>query len=145
MPRSILVPVDLAHENPPELAFAADLARLTGAEVILVHVVDYLPTLLPVELPGGYPLPQIDVVREAALEKLGRMSAKLTGLKTRTLCEVGGAASQIVDTAKREKVDQIVIGSHSRRAVTRLVLGSVADRVAHTATCPVTIVREIQH
>ena len=52
---------------------------------------------------------------------------------------------EMVDVAKREKVDQIIIGSHSHKAIARLVLGSVADRVAHTATCPVTIVRETKH
>src|SRR5207302_345960 len=140
MPRKILVPVDLANENPQELAFAADLARATGAEIVLLHVVDYVPTLLPVELPGGYPLPQLDVVREAATAKLGRMVAKAGGAPTRGVVEIGTAAHQIVDFAKREKVDQIVIGSHSKKGVTRLVLGSVADRVAHTAPCPVTIV-----
>jgi nucleotide-binding universal stress UspA family protein len=69
------------------------------------------------------------------------MAAKAGHVEVRTMIEVGGAASQIVEAANREKVDQIVIGSHSRRAVTRLILGSVADRVAHSATCPVTIVR----
>jgi nucleotide-binding universal stress UspA family protein len=141
MPTKLLVPVDLTSEDPPEAKFAADLARLSGAKVILLHVIDYVPMLLPVELPGGYPLPQIEVVREAVGQKLARIAAKMGQVATQTMIEVGGAATQIVDAAKREKVDQIVIGSHSKKAVARLVLGSVADRVAHTSPCPVTIVR----
>jgi nucleotide-binding universal stress UspA family protein len=145
MTRRLLVPVDLATEDPPELKFAADLAKATSAEIVVLHVIDYVPTLLPVELPGGYPLPQLDVIENAVGQKMGRMIEKagLTGVKT--LVEVGGAATAIVDVAKREKVDQIIIGSHSHKAIARLVLGSVADRVAHTATCPVTIVRVPAH
>jgi nucleotide-binding universal stress UspA family protein len=145
MARKLLVPLDLATEDPPELQFAADVARAMHAELVLLHVVDYVPTLLPVDLPGGYPLPQIELVSEAAGKKLAKMAANLAPLEVRTLIEVGGAASQIVTVAKREKADQIVIGSHSHKAIARLVLGSVADRVAHTATCPVTIVRALNH
>jgi nucleotide-binding universal stress UspA family protein len=145
MARKLLVPLDLSSEEPPELLFAADLARALSAEIVLLHVVDYVPTLLPVDLPGGYPLPQIELVSEAAGKKLGRMVAKLAPIAARSVIEVGGAAAQIVAAAKREKADQIVIGSHSHKAIARLVLGSVADRVAHTASCPVTIVRELKH
>jgi len=145
MPRKLLVPLDLSSEEPPELLFAADLARALSAEIVLLHVVDYVPTLLPVDLPGGYPLPQIELVSEAAGKKLGRIVAKLAPVAARSVIEIGGAATQIVAVAKREKADQIVIGSHSHKAIARLVLGSVADRVAHTATCPVTIVRELKH
>jgi nucleotide-binding universal stress UspA family protein len=145
MTRKLLVPLDLASEDPPELKFAADLARALSAEIVLLHVVDYVPTLLPVDLPGGYPLPQLELVNEAAGKKLGRIAARLAPVAARTVIEVGGAANQIVAVANRERVDQIVIGSHSHKAIARLVLGSVADRVAHTAGCPVTIVREAKH
>jgi nucleotide-binding universal stress UspA family protein len=142
---SLLVPLDLGSEDPPELKFAADLGRALSAELVLLHVIDYVPTLLPVDLPGGYPLPQLEIVNEAAGKKLARIAEKLAPLHARTVIAVGAAAEQIVGVAKREKVSQIVMGSHSHRAIARLVLGSVADRVAHTATCPVTIVRETKH
>ncbi len=145
MPRKFLVPLDLASETPRELTFAADLAKALDAEVILLHVVDYLPTLLPVEVPGGYPLPQLDIVRGAATTKMQRIAAKAGVPDARTQIETGAAAEQIVAFAKRERVDQIILGSHSHQALARMVLGSVADRVAHTATCPVTIVRDLKH
>jgi nucleotide-binding universal stress UspA family protein len=142
MLRKILVPVDLTTESPPEAPFALELARAFSAEIVLLHVVDYVPTLLPVELPGGYPLPQLEIVREAASEKLARIAAGLTGVTVRCVVEVGGAAAQIVSFVQRERVDLVVMGSHRHRALTRVILGSVADRVVHTAPCPVTIVRE---
>ena len=141
MQRKLLVPVDLAVEEPPEALFAVDLAIATHAKIVLLHVIDYVPMLLPVELPGGYPLPQLDLIRDAVGQKLVRMASKLKGVEVTTMVEAGGAAAQIVAVAKREGITQIVVGSHSRKGVARFVLGSVADRVAHTAPCPVTIVR----
>lgn len=137
----LLVPVDLTSEDPHEARFAAGLARALGAEIVLLHVIDYVPVVLPIELPSGQPMPQLHVVREAAQKKLDRIAAGLGFERVRTLVEVGPAAATIVETAAREAADQIVIGSHGRRAVSRWILGSVADRVAHTAACPVTIVR----
>jgi len=62
------------------LQYAADLGRALKAEIVLLHVIDYVPTLLPVDLPGGYPLPQIELVNEAAGKKLARIAAKLAPL-----------------------------------------------------------------
>jgi nucleotide-binding universal stress UspA family protein len=145
MTRKILVAVDLSSEMPREAKFADALATDLGAELILYHAIDYVPTLLPVELPGGYPLPQLDIVRSAATTKLERIRKGMKCPKVRAIVDVGGAATEIIECAKREKVDQIVIGSHSHSGIARMVLGSVADRVAHTATVPVTIVRDISH
>jgi len=142
MRKKILVPVDLTDDHPSEITFAADLARVLDAEILLLHVVDYVPTVLPVELPAGYPTPQLDVVRESAERKLAQVAEQFTGLDVVPVVEVGAAAHEIVVCAERESVDQIVVGSHRHGAIARFVLGSVAERVARTAPCPVTIVRE---
>ncbi len=142
MQKKILVPVDLANDTPAELEFACDLARLHRAKLLLVHVVDYVPTVLPIELPAGFPTPQLDVVRASAERKLAEMAKGVQGLEVETHVEVGAAAHEIVQVAEREGVDQIVMGSHRHGAIARMFLGSVAERVARTAACPVTIVRE---
>ena len=141
MTRKILVPVDLVDEQPPWLGFALDMAQGMEAEIILLHVVDYVPTALPVDMPAGYPMPKIDDVREVVEQRLQALAAKVESVKVTPIVEVGSAAREIVAVAAREGVYQIVIPSHGRRALARLVLGSVAERVARTAPCPVTIVR----
>lgn len=143
MIQKILVPVDLADDHPSELRFAAELAQLTGAKVLLLHVVDYVPTVLPVELPAGYPTPQLDVVQKSAERKLADVAKQFEGLAVETTVEIGAAAHEIVACAEREGCDHIVVGSHGHGALARMVLGSVAERVARTAHCPVTIVREV--
>jgi len=142
MSKKILVPVDLSDDHPSEISFAMDLARLLDAQILLLHVVDYVPTVMPVELPAGYPTPQLDVVRESAERKLADVAKRFTGLDVTPMVEVGAAAHEIVVCAEREDVDQIVLGSHRHGAIARILLGSVAERVARTAPCPVTIVRE---
>ncbi len=142
MQKKILVPVDLADDHPGEIAFAKELAEAFGARIVLLHVVDYVPTVLPVELPAGYPTPQLDVIRESAERKLAEVAKRFAGVPVETIVEVGAAAHEIVAVAEAEGVDQIVVGSHRHGAIARMVLGSVAERVARTAPCPVTIVRE---
>lgn len=142
MIRKILVPVDLTDDHPSEITFACGLAKTFGAKVLLLHVVDYVPTVLPVELPAGYPTPQLDVVQASAERKLAEVASQFEGLDVESTVEIGAAAHEIVACAEREGVDHIVVGSHSHGALARMVLGSVAERVARTAPCPVTIVRE---
>ena len=160
VPRTLLVAVDLAVEHPPELAFARRLATELGAEVLLLHVVDYAPSVLPIDLPAGYPAPRVDVFQEAAEKKIAALAAGFGDVPVRTMVEVGDAAAEIVEVARREGVEQIVVGhqrggsggfgrlgelgrrSLGRSALSRVFLGSVATRVARSAPCPVTIVRE---
>ena len=142
MQKKILVPVDLADDHPGELEYAKELAAAFGARILLLHVVDYVPTVLPVELPAGYPTPQLDVIRESAERKLAEVAKRFAGLPVETFVEVGAAAHEIVALAEAEAVDHIVVGSHRHGAIARMVLGSVAERVARMAPCPVTIVRE---
>ena len=142
MMKKILVPVDLADDHPAEIEFALNLAVTFGAEIVLLHVVDYVPTVLPVELPAGYPTPQLDVVQKSAERKLEEVKRQFEGVPVEAIVEVGAAAHEIVACAEREGVDHIVVGSHRHGALARMVLGSVAERVARTAPCPVTIVRE---
>ena len=142
MPRKILVPVDLVDERPEWLEFPIEQARAFDAEMILVHVVDYVPTVFPVELPTGYKMPQIDDVRAAVQRRLQALASSIDDVRVKLVVEVGGAARAIVDLARREDVDHIIIASHQHGPLARMVLGSVAERVARTAPCPVTIVRE---
>ncbi|MHC3438148.1 universal stress protein [Natrialbaceae archaeon A-gly3] len=90
-----------------------------------------------------------------AREKLKEMEAKTdeevradvddlvdtTDLDVRTETAVGQPARQIVEVAEAEGVDQIIVGSHGRSGVSRVLLGSVAEKVVRRAPMPVTVVR----
>jgi len=137
----ILIPVDLQDETAEWLGEAAALACALGAKVLLQHVVDYVPTMFPVEMPPDYQMPQIEFVKSSAMRRLEALRSRFEGTEVTCIVDVGGAAHEIVERAKTDNVDHIVLASHNRGALTRWVLGSVAEKVARTAPCPVTIVR----
>jgi nucleotide-binding universal stress UspA family protein len=141
MTTTILIPVDLQDEQPAWLPEAARIARSFGARVVLQHVVDYVPTLFPVEMPPDYQMPQIEFVQAAALRRLEKLTATFEGLDVTPVVDVGGAAHEIIARAERDGADHIVLASHNRGVLARMVLGSVAERVVRQAPCPVTIVR----
>jgi len=134
--------------SPSSLAafpHALRLARVTGAEVTILHV---LPALTPfVDL--GY-VPQQTwsefdaTMRAKAGQEMNHLirQAVDAGVRT-TSCIVGPGlpADEIVRAVDKAKTDVLVLGTHGRTGVARLLLGSVATRVVATASCPVLTVR----
>lgn len=139
----ILHPTDFSEGAEQARDEAIRLARALDAEVVLVHVLSQTP--LYAEGLSGV---QIDRIYEAqrtwAEESMrGRVAETLAaGVPARGLLRVGVPAQEVVRAAEEERVDLIVLGTHGRGAIGRLLLGSVADRVIRTALCPVVTVRE---
>lgn len=139
--KRILVGVDgsegaaKAVDKAIELARAFD-ARLTIAAILepIVGMTDTF-VLEPVGLPEG--------ALAAAQEHLdeGTRRAAAAGLTAETTIGMGAAGDALVALAKERGEELVVVGSRGRGAIARAVLGSVSDRVAHTATVPVLIVR----
>jgi universal stress protein A len=117
------------------------LARRHAGELILLHVYMDLPAYP--EITAG----QVEAIYEeqrrwieTALERRAR-AARGEGLLARALLRTGPAAPTIAQTAKEESADLIVVGTHGRAGLDRLVLGSVAERVVRLAACPVLVVK----
>jgi nucleotide-binding universal stress UspA family protein len=123
----ILVPLDGSPEARAALPYAAALAT-TGTEIILLTVVR----------PGA----DADAARtglETAAQRL-----RVAGASARTEVAIGNPAERIVHTAVNLNAEMIVMASHGRGALGRLIHGSVADRVAREATVPTMVVRARQ-
>ena len=140
--KKILVPVDFGEASMEALSKAAALAMLSGATLHVTHVVDDIPGRY-VELPFST-VGQVQVgVTEAAEEKLCALvqRADLRSVKARpAILTATDPANAIVQHADEEGIDLIVIGTHGRPAMLRLLLGSVAERVLRAAHCPVMVV-----
>jgi nucleotide-binding universal stress UspA family protein len=143
--KRVLVPIDFPKPSLAALRHAADLAKTLSARLELLHVVDavvYAPMM-------GPPI-DLDRLREqherAARDQLERLQAELRKKRLRCRIEVrvGAPASAIVDIARRRSTDLIVMATQGRRGVGRWLLGSVAQRVVRTATCPVLTLRSLQ-
>jgi nucleotide-binding universal stress UspA family protein len=144
----ILVPLDGSETSDDALAHAVGLASEQRAKLELLHVVDELGVNL-----GPTPTPDAFWVAahkagDRILEE-GRTRASLVGIDAQTkLIElrsfgavVRRVADVIVDEAARWPADLIVIGTHGRRGLSKLMLGSVAEGVVRTASVPVLLVR----
>jgi universal stress protein A len=142
--QKILVATDFSPHSALALQLAADLSRRYDASVTLAHV--YEPVAYA--LPEGYQLftePQLAELFRAFDKQLAeqKQAALAAGaLRVETQLANGFAASEICALAERGGFDLIVLGTHGRKGLSRVVLGSVAERVLRTAPCPVLTVRD---
>jgi nucleotide-binding universal stress UspA family protein len=141
--KQILCATDLSPASEPAWEEACLLGRLLGAEVLLLYVQSSL--LAPVE---GYfpPHLQQEWLNQARQETQTALDARLAqardrNVKARARLVEGGAADRIVEVAREEACDLIVVGTRGRSGISRVLLGSVADRVVRTAARPVLTVR----
>lgn len=146
--RSILLPTDFSDCGNYALSYAASLARTFGASIICVHVVEpMVPTV-------GYsgmtePLPIADItdqLEHSAERELPKLAEReeVAGLEVEEVIVHGEAASEIVRVAKERNVDLIVVSSHGRTGLGRILFGSTAEAVVRHASCPVLVVKPSQ-
>ena len=142
--RRILVATDFSEAASSALDYGRDLARQYGAELHLLHVEDDVTVRYAFDMAPVY-LPEVQQDIENSARE--RTSALLTdedrqALKARAVVRVSmSTAAAIVDYAQAEQIDLIIVGTHGRGAVAHLLVGSVAERVVRTASCPVLTVR----
>jgi len=139
-PKRILAAVDVGADAQPVLARTADLAKRYGSDVAVMHVVE----VIPADLSSEYILPQLQEVQDqlqAQAEERLREAARQAGIANATVVTVQGSTKgELLRYAREQKIDLIVMGSHSRRGLARL-LGSTAIGVLHGAPCDVYVVR----
>jgi len=138
----VLTPVDLSEFSRPLLRAARDLTASFNASMDVLTVVEPLP--FPVPLVGAVTLHDLmpDPV-EQSQKQLDRLVETTEGLPVtiRTHVEEGHAAMTIVDAAAEHDADLIVMASHGRTGLERIMLGSVTARVVRRAECPVCVLR----
>ncbi|HYP52671.1 MAG TPA: universal stress protein [Pyrinomonadaceae bacterium] len=143
--RTILLPTDFSECARHALPAAAGLARRMGARLICLHVVEpMVPTVGFTPIAEPLPLAdlseQLEDSAERELPKLARCE-ECAGLDVEDVIARGEAASEIVRVARERGVDLIVISSHGRTGLGRMLFGSTAESVVRHAHCPVLVVK----
>ena len=144
--KHILVATDASPASEHAAKLAVSLARTHGAKLTAVYVVDPYPYIGVGEInPMGfqaYMSAAQDLAAQAhsQVEALCKQDGAPIALQARLVEDVT-AASGIVQTAQTEGADLIVLGSHGRTGIARLMLGSVATKVVAESTVPVLITR----
>lgn len=143
--RTILLPTDFSECANYALSYAASLARQFSASIICVHVVE---SVIPAVGYTGLtePLPIADLneqLEESAERELPKIGAceDCAGLDIEELIVHGDASAEIVRVAGERKVDLIVIASHGRTGLGRILFGSTAESIVRHAPCPVLVVK----
>jgi universal stress protein A len=143
-PFKILVPMDFSQTSIEALVWAISMARRSEAELILLSVVDWQ---------GDEPGTERSFLRnygaddgkkalmENRLRTYAATSPWLAVHPPKVLARFGPPVDEIVKTATEEKVDLVVMGTHGRRGMARILMGSVAEGVVRRAPCPVAVLR----
>jgi nucleotide-binding universal stress UspA family protein len=135
----ILCPVDFSEFSDRAYEYALSFARHFGAKLFVQHVIEPV-----VVLPRMYISPplidQIYAEQDAgAEEKIHELTAKHSrnGVECEVVLQRGPVADSVLQFAEDQNIDLIAMGTHGRRGLDRIVLGSVTERVLRTAHCPV--------
>jgi nucleotide-binding universal stress UspA family protein len=134
----VVVPVDFSEVAFEAIATAVQLVR-SPSDLVVVHVLPEVSTLEPTE--AWHPVDSLSRVRRVSealrkrLDSAGHSDVKLEVL-------IGDPGHEIAELAAREKAELIVLPSHGRTGLKRLLIGSVAERVVRLAHCPVLVLRQ---
>lgn len=138
--KSVLCPVDFSNSSDAALQYASIFAREANALLTLVHVEETLPEY-PADI-AGYGMGVVAIERNRSANLLANASPAIEGVHFERRVLKGDPAHEILRFAEQENVDLIVMGTHGRRGLSRLVMGSVAESVLRRAKCPVLTVRQ---
>jgi len=143
--KRILVCTDFSPASQVALDYGRNVARTFGASLRVVHVVENMEARYYVDA-GYIPLPDLQKhAEEAARRKLATVVTdddRKSLHAESTILRSTAPARAIVNYAKDEAIDMIVVGTHGRGGVSRVLLGSIAERVVRTAPCPVLTVHD---
>ena len=148
MYQKILVPVDGSDTSNRGLDEALRLARLTGAQLRLVHVIDELSLMIGMESFAALSADTVRLLREGGQQILAdaRRRAAAAGVQAETVLVdtfTSGVCDEILRQCNEWGTDLVVLGTHGRRGVRRLFMGSDAEQVVRLAPVPVLLVRAV--
>lgn len=135
--KNIVVGTDGSDNSVAALRWAIDEAKLRGAQVNVVYTWEYPPVIDPL---GVSMLPSADDMNASAERLLGEVLRKVdvAGATVKTQVLRGAPANALIAAAKN--ADMLVLGRRGHGGFMGLLLGSVAQQVAHHAPCPVVLV-----
>lgn len=144
--KRILVPIDFSTCSKKALQYARPFAEQFHAEIVLLHVSSL--NYMVAEGFGGVDLPTLreDLIRDAENQLAEILKSIESDQMTASLVvREGRAATEIVDLAKEENIDLIVMSTHGYSNIKHVLLGSVTENVVRHAPCPALVVRENEH
>lgn len=142
--KKILIPIDFSDYSKRALRYAIDFSKHFNSELILVSVIE--PMIYPADFSmGQVAIPATDQnLTERIENELKSLEENEIGnqVKSKRIIKSGKPFYEIVETAREEDVDLIIIATHGHTGVEHLLFGSTAEKVVRKAPCPVLTLRE---
>ncbi len=142
--KRILFPTDFSDGALNALPYALDMAKSYGAKLYLLHVIYDIATASGLHIPHisvDEMYKELDASARKELEKFGLEQRRVLKDVEHTVIR-GVPYEEILKFAQEKNIDLIVMGTHGRKGIDRVLFGSTAERVVRNASCPVLTVRE---
>ena len=146
MYKRILVPVDGSQTATKALRSALQMAKESGGVVRIIHLIDATAYLSGAAQIGGYPTDLASSMRDEGKKMLDDAMAVATTMGAQADTQLfdsfdGRLADVVSDAAKAWNADVVVVGTHGRRGIGRVLLGSGAEQILRQAPVPVLVIR----
>ena len=142
--KRVLVPIDFSDYSKNSLKFAVNFVQKFNAELHLIYVIE--PVIYPPDFSmGQIAIPSVDgEIDKRAIEELQNLAKNEIPADVKCKCTIktGKPYLEIIDTAKEEDIDLIIIASHGHTGVEHILFGSTAEKVVRKAPCPVLSFRD---
>ncbi|NJB68198.1 nucleotide-binding universal stress UspA family protein [Desulfobaculum xiamenense] len=140
--RRILCAIDFSEHSPIVADYALALAKSTGAELTVLYAAPSFDQYLSFDVPLTHIEDLVGGIMKGAAERMRAFVAeRFPGMKVTPRVTAGYPAQEILGEARNMSADLIVIGTHGRQGVDRIIFGSVAEKVVRSSFCPVLTVR----
>lgn len=139
--QKLLVPTDFSPTAEKALAFAGEMARVFGGEIVLFHVIPRSKPASSIVSSSHFPNLE-DEIRKGAMRQMEDLrDAHLPESDCRIDLEMGTPFAAILRAVERENPDLIIIGTRGNTGLKHALMGSTAERVVREARCPVLTVK----
>jgi universal stress protein A len=148
--KKILAPIDFSEHSMNAMRSAMELAKDVGAEVHLVHVIaphhHFIPLPLATNVEQSRELAREAAMLEQAEEELAHLKKDEFGdsKKVTTFAVIGHPVQKLVDYAKEQSIDLIVMATHGRSGIEHALLGGTTERIVRSSPCSVLVIRARQ-
>lgn len=140
--KTILCALDFSEVSPKVAAYAKTLAEMCGAKIVALYVAPSLTQYVEFHVQASYIDDFVTGIVNGASETMDNFVKEyFAGVPVEARVVTGYAAEEIVNVAKDMKADLIVLGTHGRKGIDKILFGSVAEKVIKTATVPVLSMR----
>ena len=131
---NILLPTDLSGDSLPVLPYVGEIARAFAAKIFLCHIHADVPLTAGLAAPRLYEAEGKDAADHLAAF---RTSPALKGLEPKLILAAGTVQEEMRKIIAQNHIDLVMVGTHGRTGLAKMVLGSVAEEICRVASCPV--------